>query len=325
MLAPSTYLKICLAAAAMALITACAPPTYAIKTPPVTGLKYASTGEQAKTQISVIDERPNKQFSSGRLPADLIFEKAPVDHIQFLTKHLAAELKSRGLNADSIVGDNGQPKVHVKTFKMINHRVNAYTSFYTFTYLGADLESSNGNKRIGIFVQGDKVPVWSFDEVVEPIFNQPMGIIVQEFSSKVANQLFNYRASDDQVTALIGRIADSNSKTRYMDTYALGFTNNPAAIEKLVTLTKDKDDYVRLAAISSLGMLKATEQLPMLKAMYEKPNGLWQERAMAIKAIGDMDTEETKAYLTAQMKNLESAAPTPDNNRIAQLIGLYLR
>jgi HEAT repeat protein len=152
-----------------------------------------------------------------------------------------------------------------------------------------------------------------------------MTIAVQELSSKVSNILFGFQASDTQVQGLMTRLADPNAPTRYLDTYALGFANNPLAIDKLAALTKDPDDYVRLAAISSLGTLHATAQMPLLKQIYEDPKALWQERAMAIKAIGDLDTLAAKAYLTAEFKKLASQPINDDNTRLSLVMMIYYR
>jgi hypothetical protein len=315
----------CLGAAAIAVLTACAPPSMTIRTPPVTGIKYAPAPPDAGTQVSMIDERSAPQFLEGALRLNPNYNGAALNPPQFLATHLAGELNARGLKVDSQVGNQGLPKLHLKTFKMLTRRPNGFGPFYTFTFLDADLESASGTKRIGIFIQADKVPIWSPEEIVEPTISQPMTIAVQELSSKVSNILFGFQASDTQVQGLMTRLADPNAPTRYLDTYALGFANNPLAIDKLAALTKDPDDYVRLAAISSLGTLHATAQMPLLKQIYEDPKALWQERAMAIKAIGDLDTLAAKAYLTAEFKKLASQPINDDNTRLSLVMMIYYR
>jgi hypothetical protein len=320
-----TGLRWSLGAAAMAVVIGCARPSMMVKTPPVTGIKYAPATSDARTQVAVVDERKNPQFMEGLLHLNPNYNGADLNPPQFLATHLAAELNSRGLKVDSQVGNNSLPKLHLKTFKMQNSRSNGFSPFYTFTFLDADLESASGTKRIGIFIQADKVPVWSPEEIVEPTISQPMTIAVQELSSKVANILFDFHASDAQVESLIARLADAKAPTRYMDTYALGFANNPLAIDKLAVLTKDPDDYVRLAAISSLGILHATAQMPLLQHIYQDPQALWQERAMAIKAIGDLDTPDAKAYLGTEFKKLAAQPLNNDNRRLSQVMMLYYR
>lgn len=310
--------------AALALLTACAPSSYPITAPSATGIKYAKT-DAPRVQVAVLDERSDRVFSTGTLPGALTVDGTLVDPPRFLAANLSQELTSRGLAVDAAVDGKDLPKLHLKTFRMQNSRSSGFSPFYSHTFLSADLESAAGTGRIGIYVQGDKVPVWSFNEVIEPVFNQPMAIASQELSSKVANLLFKYQASDDQVKDLIARISDPSSKTRYRDTYALGFTNNPAAVDKLVALTKDEDDYVRLAAMSSLGTLRATGAFPLLKTVYEDPKSLWQEQAMAMKAIGDLETEDAKAYLAAELKRLGGLPQNTDNARMTQIVMMYAR
>lgn len=82
-----------------------------------------------------------------------------------------------------------------------------------------------------------------------------------------------------------------------MDVYQLGFSNNKLAIPELVKLTKHSSEYIRLAAISSLGIMRAVDQFDLLVRLYQNKGGLWQDRAMALKAIGDLGTPESHAYL----------------------------
>lgn len=306
-----------------AVFSACAPSSYIVKEPAPSGIKYEAVGARAKSQLSVVDERrpDDRVFSSGVLPAQLMVGKDAIDATPFLAKHLEAELASRGLDVGATTVDAGLPRVRVKTFRIQNHRVNAYTPFITFTYLSADLETGAGAQRIGVFVKRGKVPVWSFSEVVEPTFNQPLSLAVKEFASKIANALFSYRASDAVVSELAAKIANRTDDT-YLDVYALGFTNNQAAVEPIVKLLDDPDEYVRLAAISSLGNLRAVSQMERLKAIYQS-QAIWQDRAMAIKAIADFGTPESKAFVTEELKNL-SARTDSDSVWTSQILALYL-
>lgn len=46
---------------------------------------------------------------------------------------------------------------------------------------------------------------------------------------------------------------------------------------------------------------------------------------MAIKAIGDMETEAPKAYLSAEMKRLGTLPASADNTRMSQIVMRYYR
>jgi len=189
----------------------------------------------------------------------------------------------------------GMPRLTVRTFRMINHRSSAYSPFITMTYFGGDLETAAGTRPIGVFVKRGKVPVWSFQEVVEPTLSQPLSLVVKEVAAKLAGQLYGSRGSDRSVDDLVARIG-ARSAESFLDVYALGFSNNARAVPTLVTLTGDSDEYVRLAAISSLGTLRASQQFEALKSLYTGST-LWQDRAMAMKAIGDLGTPESRAFL----------------------------
>lgn len=131
--------------------------------------------------------------------------------------------------------------------------------------------------------------------------------------------------SDEEVNTLIANI-NKDAATReeaYLDVYQLGFSNNPAAIPELVKLTSHASEYVRLAAISSLGILKAVDQFDLLAKRYESKEGLWQDRAMALKAIGDLDTPKSHAYLQKEWDQLKNNTDT-DSLWTKEIISLYL-
>lgn len=306
-------------------LSGCAPSSYLVKTPTPSGMKYESVAEKRKANLSFIDDRKGDEriFHSGLLSATLNVNDAPLDAPRYLSQGVKDELASRGLPVTVGVGDNGLSRINLRTFRVQNHRVNGFSPFVTFTLLSADIDTGTETKRIGVFVKRGKVPVWSFDEVVEPTFNQPLSLAVKEFSSKVANTLYGYKASDAVVDELVKKL-DTRTPDSFLDVYALGFTNNPRAVDTLVKLVKDEDEYVRLAAISSLGTLGATNQLPLLKSVYENSDGLWQDRAMAIKAIADLNTAETRNFLSSEMKRLETQSGDNDSRWTTQIIGLYL-
>ena len=79
---------------------------------------------------------------------------------------------------------------------------------------------------------------------------------------------------------------------------------------------------MRLAAISSLGILKAESTYPTLKNIYETAR-LWQDRGMALKAMGDLGTPESLAFLASERPKFSGKRDDEAvwNDRI---IGLYL-
>jgi HEAT repeat protein len=167
------------------------------------------------------------------------------------------------------------------------------------------------------------VPVWSFAEVIDPTFNQPLSVAVKEFSSKLAGALYSYKASDATVKELVAKVNGTQTPDTFLDVYALGFTNNLAATDTLVSLTKSTDEYVRLAAISSLGNLRAASQFELLKTMYQDIALSRQDRDMALKAIADLGTPESDAFIRAEIKQLSAKGDT-EAQWTSRILALYL-
>ncbi|WP_431049797.1 HEAT repeat domain-containing protein [Roseateles sp. L2-2] len=326
MIRTSTAWRALAAVGVAALLSACAPASYLVKTPAPSGLK--GTGQApADTTITVVDLRKGaeRDFSTGILPAGLRTDQGPIQAPVFLAETLQAELASRGINAKVKTGETGQPALSLQTFRMLNHRSNGFSPFVTFTYLSADIDTPSGKKRVTSFVKRGKVPVWSFEEVIEPTMNQPLSLAVKELASKIAAQAYGWKASDAEVQRLLDKLTgDKLAGDAYLDVYALGFSNSPKAVDRIVELTRHGDEYVRLAAISSVGTLGATGQMGMLKALYERRDGVWADRAMALKSIGDLGTPDSRAYLEAELKRWETGDSSKEAIWTAQIIRLYL-
>ncbi len=314
--------KTLLLSAVLLGLQACAPSAYNIDKPEPSTISYANPAESQES-LHLIDSRPEleKMFSYGVLKAELLDNKTPVEPIEFLQKHTQAELKARNINAQlAAQGKN----IHINKFVVRNHRTNAYTPFITFTMLSADIMSDEGSKRIALFIKRGKTPVWSFDEIIEPTFNQPLDLAIKEFVAKLNNHLFHQAMTDEEVQALIARINNADdADTAYQDVYQLGFSNNPLALDTLLELTNNDDEYIRLAAISGLGTIKAESSLERLKEIYATAD-IWQDKAMALKSIGDIGTDEARNFLVVASNELQSAN---DKERLwsQEVIDLYLK
>lgn len=110
----------------------------------------------------------------------------------------------------------------------------------------------------------------------------------------------------------------------FLDVHALGTLHNPRALPTLLSLIKDNDEYVRGAAVSSLGVLRAQQHFGRLKSQYEQRDSAWADRAMAIKAIGDLGSAESKAYLEQELKRWEAQGTDKEALWTAQVIRLFL-
>ncbi|MBB5205821.1 hypothetical protein HNQ51_003148 [Inhella inkyongensis] len=319
-----TTWKLRLALLALPVLTACAPQAYLLKHPDPSGLRVELSGPSAET-LKLEDQRKGteRDFSSGTLPATLRTQEGPVDPPAFLAKALQAELASRGLPLQVQAG-SGPAAIQLQTFRVLNHRSNGFSPFVTLTFLAADVDTPRGKERVVAFVRRGKVPVWSFDEVVEPTFNQPMSLAVKELASKIAAQRYGYKGTDAQVDALVKKLsATPRSAEAFLDVHALGTLHNPKAVPFLVGLLKDSDEYVRAAAMASLGVLKAQDQFGQLKSIYEGRDAQWADRAMALKAIGDLGSPEAKQYLAKELKHWEAKGSDKEAMWTAQVIRLF--
>ena len=306
--------------ASLLLLAGCAPARYEVRAPAPSSVPYAST-TAAATALGVKHPQAATAFMTGRLPASLDFGGKPLEAAAFLERSLQAEFTARGVPITVSSDAAAFPRLDVSSFRMLNHRVSGYSPFVTFTSLSADLETATGRKRLAVFVKRGKVPVWSFDEIVEPTLNEPLSLAVKELASKVARELYSAQASDDAVDALVEKVTSTKTDD-YLDVYALGFTNNPRAIPTLAKLTKAEPEYMRMAAISSLGTLRAVDQFELLKSL-SRDSRQWQDRAMALKAIGDLDTAEGRAFLEETRTRLKGSTER-ESLWTLDLIALYI-
>jgi HEAT repeat protein len=107
----------------------------------------------------------------------------------------------------------------------------------------------------------------------------------------------------------------------------LGFSNNPAAIDALVDMTKSAHEYIRLAAISSLGTINAKGQVEHLIALFNGES-IWQDRAMAVKSLGDiavMGDERAMAFLQNDVEPKLQGESAAGAEWVREILGLYLR
>jgi len=162
----------------------CASSGYSITEPVPSQLGYEAASTPVSGDVAIRDARGENPdyFSFGVLPAELRIDDVAFEPIDFLRTHVAKELDSRA--AAGSVSSSGEWELDVKTLRMRNHRTNAYTPFITLTMLSGDVTTPEGVKPIGIFITHGKGPVWTFLEVIEPIFTQPMSMLGKELAAQ---------------------------------------------------------------------------------------------------------------------------------------------
>lgn len=298
-------------------LQACAPKSYLVQEPVPSNVTYEKSTIASSQPLIFSDSRSaeNKKFSYGILNADLLIAGKALQPIEYLKRNAEIELLKRGIPAS--LDDNNALNVDIKTMEMKNHRLNGFSPFVTFTFLKADIDVSGKKEPIAVFIRRGKVPVWSFDEIIQPTLNEPLDLLVKEFTAKVNANVYGQKISDEEVNKLIKKI---NNGGTYLDVYQLGFGNNKSAAVFLKELTKSSDEYKRQAAISSLGILKIESEFEYLKSLYAN-GGSWADKAMALKAIGDLRTSAAIDFLKQEQK---SFATDPKKYWVNDLVNLYI-
>jgi hypothetical protein len=315
--------------ASLALLSGCAiNMKVPVKDPAPSTLAYKKAEAVAPVSLSFKDNQTAEdkaKLLSGLIPMQMVYNDKAFDAVPWIVQQTMKEMTTRGLPVTLVDEGKGGASVLIKRVHIENHRASAFSPFVTFTSLQADVMTARGPQRITSYVKRGKVPVMTFDEVIDPTYNDALGVLTKEFAAKLNQQLFRQEIGNDQVKALIGKINQDGGKAdnAYLEVYQLGFGNNMTAVPELVKLSSHVNEYVRLAAISSLGILKATDQMGFLTRLYETPGLIWQDRAMALKAIGDMDTPESRAYLQKQKAQFGSRTDK-ESAWTKEIIGLYL-
>lgn len=315
----------------LSLLAGCAPSSYAIDPPEPSTYVFTPDGDADDYRLHFVDARDDTYtpFGSGALPLNLTFEGGELQPIAFVEKYTLDELTARGIPVDAAT--QGGAEIQVNKMNMRNHRSNAFGPFTTTTLLSADIVTAAGEQRVGAFVVRGKVPVWSFDEVIEPTLNQPLELVVQDLAAKINMHLYGHAAPDADVEQLVAAIRDAPDRDlAYLDVYQLGFSNNPQAVAPLVEFVDSEHEYIRLAAISSLGSINAHGHVDLLIDVFlgKHGSGHWQDRAMAVKSLCDIAVAGDEAAMTFVRNRAESALAgetAAGAGWSREILGLYLR
>ena len=309
-------------------LQACAPTVYAVDPPEASTYALVGTDSQADSHLNFVDLRDDRytSFTSGRLPMGLTHEGETLQPIDFLAEYTIAELTARGIPVTA--GTQDAIDVEIAKVIMRNYRSTGFSPFTTVTMLSAEVLAPDGARRIGAFVVRGKVPVWGFEELIEPTMNQPLELLVKDLAAKLNLVLYGYSASDATVKLLVDKVnSDPEADLAYMDVYRLGFSNNATAVPALVEMTKNPWEYIRLAAISSLGTINAQGEVDLLIDIF-KGDSIWQDKAMAIKSLGDiavMGNDSAMMFLRNDVEPLLTGETATGAEWTREILGLYLR
>jgi hypothetical protein len=288
--------------------------TYTIKDPVVSSIDYGKK-DIAPITLNIIDMRTGDDsvFMVARLGPSGDVSKLPItlnkmeNPIGYFSQNLEKELESRKIPVKCVVGKtatNGLT-LEVIRYQIINRRATGFSPWEAMHIFSGIIIYDGKKTPITAFFYGGKVPVWSMDELEEPCFNIPISIMIKDVASKINRVVFNYAAPDEKIDRLATEISSEIGKTAegpFWKVLELGYTNNPKAIEPLKRYSQQGEEFFRSCALSSIGTLGGEGQLEFLKQRYSAAIGSFNDRYMAVKAIGDIGNSEALQFIK-EIKN----------------------
>lgn len=235
---------------------------------------------------------------------DAIFlehNKEVINPNSFIKEALQKELLARNLPVS--INSSSDNKIVLDHFEILTHRATGYSPLVTISILKVNIKYNRDVKSFVSIVKRGKVPILYMDEVFDPCYNEPITILVKEIVAKINKEYFGYKnEKSKELKHTI--ISNLNKDLTYLDVYELGFSNEHSFIDFLKELSTSEQEYIRLAAISSIGTIGDPNQLNFLISINKKSK-LWQDRAMALKSIGDLNTPESLMYLKERKRILQ--------------------
>ncbi len=253
----------------------------------------------------------------------LLYDKKDVDSFNFIKNAIVNEIQARRLPIK--IMDNVKDAIKLDKFQIYTHRSSAFSPTVTFSMLKIDVEIGEQKKNFSSIIKRGKVPIWEFEEVTDPCFNEPIMLMVKEVVAKINKQYYNYKLSDEKVNEVIAKIEqgiENKDELNYLNIYELGFSNNPKVLDTLIAYSNNSDEYLRLASISMLGLIGGESQFEYLISKYRNSK-LWQDRALALKAIADIDTPKAKKFIQ-QEYNLWKVQDTKEGKWNTMLMEVYM-
>ena len=261
---------------------------------------------------------------------------------------------STGVFTDSVIIEHNKKKLHANTFfkenfiKVLkakniplefNEKSKEILSLYKFEFFSSrssgflpiitfsqmKIKMSKDNKIFTSYIKIGTVPIWSGDEIIEPLYNEPFKLMILELVAKINKEYFNYKLNDKKVLDLLNTVKekiDNNDSLVYLDVYELGFSNNKKVLPYLIELSSHDDEYVRISSIATLGLLGGESQFDYLVSKYILSH-IWQDRGMALKAIGDIGNTQSSDFLLRE-RNIWSNIESKEAKWNLIILDLYL-
>lgn len=297
------------------LFAGCITHHFTVAEPMSSSVEY-EVSEESEFRLVVKDGREpgDSKFSTGQFKVQLNIH----DELEFLKRNLERELEERGVAVERI-GDTASPMtIEVRKFSVRNKPI-FMGPWVTYTTFSADVYGGGQRHRVTGYFKNGKMPVFeSMDSIAEPCFSTPLSLVVKEAATKINGRVLGYSSPDSEVDRLAAELERLGSiRSIYFKVLELGYTNNPKAIPVVMKMTNHTDSMVRACAVSALGMLQAREHMDFMIDFYNKYDGT--QKYMALKAIGDLNTKESLAFLDTVMDSKDS-----ENENVMEVLKLYI-
>lgn len=301
---------------------ACSRVVIPVKAPVPSDLRFETSTSPVRVRLAFADERSAEDKAAGLAKPLVKYGDAALDPVKFLGEHVQRELVARGIPVESDA--NHALSVRVKKAWVEIHMAHVHAPYTTLTLITADVDTSGGPRRMAAFVRRAKTAFGGEEKLYQACYDDALSVATKEIAAKLNRAFFKQRISDQDVDTLVTRIGRDGTRNplTWLDVYQLGFGNNPRAVPALIALTKHEQEYVRLAAISSLGTIGATDQLNLLVSLSK--SGAWQDRAMALKSIGDLGTAEAQAFIKTE-HDLNQIRGGDEPKLLGMVMALYLQ
>jgi hypothetical protein len=287
------------------LLSACAATLNVPMNQPVPTASAFADGKAAKATLKLVDARGAEAATfhvgtEGLAKATLL--TAGFDPIAYLTDGLGAEFTARGYPVQVTADPAAKSDMELKIlrYRIVHRRVSGYSPWEAMHQFRGVLSSGGREFPILAYFTNGKVPVWKISEVFAPCVELPQSILVKEIASKVNRALLRVQASDAVVSEIAGRATpkDAQNDGPFTEIVELAATNNPAAMPILKRYVGHKDKFVRMVALDAIGMLGPEPERAFLQERYAALTDL--DKAMALKAIGDIGDEAALTFVAAQ-------------------------
>jgi hypothetical protein len=316
-----------------AVLEGCAP-SIAVKYPSVHAeLRYGIPTHAEPRTFAVVDAREpaDRPMHVGDFQVEVDGQK---DEISWLAENLERVLQEEGIDVKLVVGPDADVVLNVRRFRIRNRSDGPY---HTFTTFRADLLSGGRSFAVTawfkasyaaaaasavielLWLDSTNVMIEDYVPVERDCYRIPMMAIALEVAAKMNRHVFGQIAPPEEIARLLSAVPDVSSRPDdigFLNVLRLGATNDRSVVPEIVKLTNRRQGILRASAISALGILGATDQFDLLRKFVAEDAGV--SGLTAIKAIGDLDTRESRAFLDGVKKT-----PQYESEMVREIVTLY--